>query len=53
MLAMLEQALLDNEVELRSERRTIRQVELMIARVEIYKSIIHLMKMDVSERKAA
>ena len=54
MLEMLEQALKENEIEMGSERRLIRQIDLMIVRVEIYKSIIHLLKRDENiERKAA
>ena len=51
---MLEQALKENEELLKVERRLDRQIDLMIARVEIYKSMIHTLKLnDINERKVA
>ena len=55
MLILLEQALAENDSELRNERRLDRQVELMMARMEIYKSMVFILKQQeyITERKAA
>lgn len=59
MLAELYKALAENDQNLLAERRSSRIIELMIARVEIMKSIINLQSIELkqinlnSERKVA
>jgi|GEM_PF-4603842 len=58
MLAELYQALAENDQELLTERRSTRIIELLIARIEIMKSIIHLQNIELkqinlNERKVA
>ncbi len=54
MLRELEMALIENNAALKVECRLYRQVELMMARVEIYKSMVKILRQQVIiERKAA
>lgn len=58
MLAELYKALAENDQNLLTERRSTRLIELLIARIEIMKSIIHLQNIELNqinlnERKVA
>ncbi len=58
MLAELYKALAENDAELLTERRATRMIELLHARVEILKSIVHLQNIELNqintnERKVA
>ncbi len=51
MLADLYKALAENDQELLTERRSTRLIELMVARLEIMKSIINLQNIELNQIK--